>query len=98
MTTTDELVEAICVLLEKPGPSIPVTLMNHEPQLARQIIIGVVERAAAKGISIAEIAIDPEFAAELFFSDDGNVSEKTAAKVIFEPGLGRQLLFRRATN
>jgi hypothetical protein len=98
MTTTGELVEAICLLLERPGSPIPVTLMNHEVGLAREIIADVVERSAAKGIAITQAAIDPKFAAEMKLARGDQISANVPTTVVFEPGLDRQVMFRRATN
>jgi hypothetical protein len=97
MTSTAELVDAICLLLGLPRSPVPVSLMNHEPPLARQIIVDVVERAATKGLHITEIRLDPEFATSMSFANDAAVSAEVATKVVFEPELGRQVFFCRDT-
>jgi hypothetical protein len=98
MASTSELIEAICILLARPDSTIPITLTNHPPELAREILVRVVERAAAKGLSIAEVAIDPQLAAEMNLEKGAQVSQSATTTVNFVPGLGRQLRFRRATH
>ena len=98
MTTTGELVEAICLLLMRPGSPIPVTLMNHEAGLAREIIADVVERSAAKGVVITQVSIDTQFAAEMGLERGDQITANLPTTVEFKPGLGRQVMFRRATN
>ena len=98
MTTTSELVDAICVLLERPGPPVPITLSNHLPDEAHGIIADVIERSATNGVSVTEVSLDPEFAHEMQLRLGDRLSANAPAKVALVGGLGRQVLFTRAVH
>ncbi len=59
MANTEELIKAICKLIETGPLPIPITLMNHGVDEAAAIIGGVVERCAHESIALTRVSIDP---------------------------------------
>ena len=98
MTSTRELVEGISVLLAATAEPPPITLMNHAPPLAYEIICAVVERCSEKGLEIVEVSLAPEFAALMNIKDGDAAPAHAYTKIRFEAGLGRQVVFRKRVN
>jgi recombinational DNA repair protein RecR len=95
MASTPELVDAILQLLAQ-SQSAPVALANHNAELGRLIISEIVERAAARGISISEIEMGMEFGEEMGFIDGGTICPGLPTTARFEADWGRQLIFNGA--
>jgi hypothetical protein len=95
MTSTADLVEGISSLLEISSQPIPISLMNHPPELAYEIICSVVERCGEKGMIITEVSLDPEFAQLANLRDGDFMPLHSNAVVHCQLGLGRQILFRK---
>jgi hypothetical protein len=76
MANTQELIAAICKVIESsPIPiPIPIIFMNHRVDEAAAIIGGVVERCARESIALKRVSIDPELAEQLGFIE-GKVIE-----------------------
>ncbi len=55
MANTEELIKAICKLIETGPLPIPITLMNHGVDEAAAIIGGVVERCAHESIALTRV-------------------------------------------
>lgn len=96
MASTAELVEGIVSLLEVSPKPIPISLMNHPPELAYEIICSVVERCSEKGMVITEISLDPELAQLANLRDGDFVPVHSKTVVHCQSGLGRQILFRKS--
>lgn len=60
MANHDELVHAICLVIQAGSTPIPITLMNHSVEEAAAIIGAVVERRAQLEVPLTTISMDPE--------------------------------------
>jgi hypothetical protein len=69
MANTEQLIEAICRVIELSPNPIPIALMNHGVEDAAAIIGGVVEHCARGSIALKSVSIDPELAEELGLKD-----------------------------
>jgi hypothetical protein len=95
MANTEELVEAICSVIQASSIPIPISLMNHGVEEAAAIIGAVVERCARLDIPLATISLDPELGAELGLGNGKILEHGHFPIILWETGLGRQIVFRR---
>jgi hypothetical protein len=70
MVNTQELIAAICKVIETSPVPVPIAFMNHGVDEAAAIIGGVVERCARESIALKRVSIDPELAEELGLQGD----------------------------
>jgi hypothetical protein len=95
MANIEQLIEAICRVVElSPGP-IPIALMNHGVEDAAAIIGGVVERCARENIALKRVSIDPELAEELGLTEGKDIEHGARPEIHCQPGLGRQVCFEK---
>jgi hypothetical protein len=95
MANTEQLIEAICRVVELSPNPIPIALMNHGVDEAAAIIGGVVERCAGGSIALKRVSIDPELAEELGLTEGEEIEHGARPTIHCEPGLGRQVLFEK---
>jgi hypothetical protein len=95
LANTEELIDAICRMVElSPNPS-PIALMNHGVEEAGAIIGGVVEHCGRANIALKRVSIDPELAEELGLTAGKEIEHGVRPTIYCEPGLGRQVHFEK---
>jgi hypothetical protein len=95
MANTEQLIEAICRVVELSPNPIPIALMNHGVEEAAAIIGGVVEHCARGSIALKRVSIDPELAEELGLTEGKEIEHGARPTIHCEPGLGRQVRFEK---
>jgi hypothetical protein len=95
MANTEQLIEAICRVVELSPHPIPIALMNHGVEEAAAIIGGVVEHCARWSIALKRVSIDPELAEELGLTEGKQIEHGARPTIHCEPGLGRQVRFEK---
>ena len=98
MVSGDELVVVICKLVATSPETIPVSLMNHSPELAGQIVVAVLEHCVRNNCPVRFVHLDPELASILKFKEGQKLTADSTATLKCEDGLGRQVKFVRAPN
>jgi hypothetical protein len=95
MADTVELAFAICKLIQSSPAPIPVTLMNHSIREVAAIIGAVIDQCDRNGVKIDQVCVDPELSTQLGLTEGATLPHGCRPTVHVEPGLGRQLLFKR---
>jgi hypothetical protein len=95
MANIEQLIEAICRVVELSPNPIPIALMNHGVEEAAAIIGGVVEHCARRSIALKCVSIDPELAEELGLTVGKEIEHGARPTIHCEPGLGRQVRFEK---
>jgi hypothetical protein len=95
MANIEQLIKAICTVVELSPNPIPIALMNHGVDQAAAIIGGVVEHCARGSIALKRVSIDPELAEELGLTDGKEIEHGARPAIHCEPGLGRQVRFEK---
>jgi hypothetical protein len=95
LADTAALVETIRMLINTSLVPVPITLMNHGADETAAILGAVVERCARDNIALTGIFIDSELGGELGLVDGKILEHGGRPTVRWEPGLGRQVRFRR---
>ena len=98
MVSGDEMVSMICEMVATSPTTIPVSLMNHSPEFAGQIVISVVQHCVRNNCPIRFVHMNPELASILQFKEGQTLTPESTATLICEDCLGRQVKFVRASN
>lgn len=96
MVSGDELILMICKVVATSPATVPISLMNHAPDVAGQIIVEVLEHCARNNCPISFVHLDQELASILKFKEGETISSHSSAILKCEYGLGRQVKFVRA--
>jgi hypothetical protein len=96
LVSGDELVAIICKLVTSMPGTIPISLMNHSPEMAREIIVEVLDYCAKNNCPVNSVHVDPELAELLKINVGQTITKNAAAIYVLEEGLGRQVKFVRA--
>jgi restriction system protein len=95
MVSGSELIDVICQLIQMNPQPIPISLKNHSPQMALEIIQAVVEQCVRDGLELKYVRVDPELAALHSINEGQMVGAQSAATFEIDEGLGRQVIFER---